>query len=102
MKTHPLSDVQSTSIGNGTHVWQFCVILAGAEIGNNCNICSHVFIENNVVVGNNVTIKSGVQLWDGIVVEDSVFIAPNATFTNDHKPRSQQYPEKFPTTTIKE
>jgi len=98
---HPLSDVQTKEIGEGTTVWQFCVILKGAKIGNNCNINCQVFIENDVVIGNNVTIKPGVQIWDGITLEDNVFIGPNATFTNDLKPRSKQYPEKFLRTTIK-
>ncbi len=98
---HPLSDVQSTNIGEGTLIWQFCVILKGAKIGSNCNINCQVFIENNVVIGNNVTVKSGVQLWDGITVEDNVFIGPNVTFTNDLNPRSKQRPEKFLKTIVK-
>ncbi|MDE5720796.1 MAG: N-acetyltransferase [Paramuribaculum sp.] len=98
---HQLADVQSTSIGENTNIWQFCVVLPGAIIGNNCNICAGVLIENDVVVGNNVTVKSGVQLWDGIRIEDNVFIGPNATFTNDRFPRSKQYPDSFPQTTIK-
>ena len=97
---HPLSDVQTSSIGEGTKVWQYSVILAGAEIGRNCNICAHTFIENDVCIGNNVTIKSGVYLWDGITIQDNVFIGPNATFTNDKKPRSKQYPDEFPKTVV--
>lgn len=85
---HELADVQTTHIGEGTRVWQFVVILAGARIGRNVNVCSHCFIENDVVVGDRVTIKSGVQLWDGMDVGDDVFIGPNATFTNDRFPRS--------------
>lgn len=85
---HALSDVQTKNIGNGTRIWQFCVILQGAKIGMNCNICSHCFIENNVCVGNNVTIKCGVQLWDGIKVGNNVFIGPNTTFCNDKHPVS--------------
>lgn len=99
-KIHPSSDVQSESIDSGTSIWQYCVILKGATIGSDCNICSHCFIENDVVIGDRVTIKSGVQLWDGIRVEDDVFIGPNVTFTNDKYPRSKQYPDKFLTTTI--
>lgn len=86
---HPKSDVLSNYIGEDTFIWQFSVVLPEARIGNNCNICAHVFIENKVVVGNNVTIKSGVQLWDGITIEDDVFIGPNATFTNELIPRSK-------------
>jgi len=89
VKIHPLSDVQTESIGEGTSVWQFCVILPQAQIGENCNICSHVFIENRVKIGNNVTIKNGVSLYDGITLEDNVFIGPNAAFCNDKHPKSR-------------
>lgn len=92
---HPLADVQCRNIGDGTRVWQFSVILAGASIGANCNICAQVFIENDVEIGDNVTIKPGVQLWDGLRVGNNVFIGPNATFTNDRFPRSKVYPEQF-------
>lgn len=92
---HGLSDVQSNRIGNNTKIWQFTVVLENAVIGENCNICAHVFLENDVVVGDNVTIKNGVQLWDGITVENNVFIGPNVTFTNDLYPRSKQYPDEY-------
>lgn len=85
---HPLSDVQSTSVGAGTRIWQFVVVLPGAHIGQHCNICSHCLIENDVVIGDRVTVKSGVQLWDGLRVGDDVFIGPNVTFTNDKYPKS--------------
>lgn len=98
---HRLSDVQSDDIGTNTNIWQFCVVLKGARIGNNCNINAQVLIENDVNIGDNVTIKSGVQIWDGITIEDSVFIGPNVTFTNDFTPRSKQYPSQFLKTTIK-
>lgn len=89
-RIHPLADVQSTAVGSGTAIWQFCVVLPGAVIGRDVNICSHCFIENDVRVGDRVTIKSGVQLWDGITLGDDVFIGPNVTFTNDRTPRSKQ------------
>ncbi|CAH6921858.1 Whole genome shotgun sequence [Vibrio chagasii] len=96
MKIHPLSDVASTDIGSGTTIWQFSVVLKGAQIGQDCNICAHTFIENDVVLGNRVTVKSGVYLWDGIRAEDDVFIGPCVAFTNDKYPRSKQYPDDFP------
>ena len=86
---HSLADVQSSDIGEGTYIWQFCVILKKAKIGKNCNLNCQVFIENDVLIGDNVTIKPGVQVWDGITLEDSVFIGPNVTFTNDLFPRSK-------------
>jgi UDP-2-acetamido-3-amino-2,3-dideoxy-glucuronate N-acetyltransferase len=98
---HQNSEVQTDKIGTNTIIWQFCVILKEARIGNNCNINAHVFIENKVEIGNNVTIKSGVQLWDGIELEDDVFVGPNVTFTNDLNPRSKKYPYDYPKTILK-
>jgi UDP-2-acetamido-3-amino-2,3-dideoxy-glucuronate N-acetyltransferase len=98
---HPQALVESQTIGKGTRVWAFAHILPNAQIGEDCNICDHVFIENDVRVGNRVTIKCGVQLWDGVTLEDDVFIGPNVTFTNDLFPRSQQYPESFANTLVR-
>jgi UDP-2-acetamido-3-amino-2,3-dideoxy-glucuronate N-acetyltransferase len=98
---HKSAEVQSTTIGVETTIWQFVVILKGAKIGAHCNINSHVFIENEVQIGDNVTVKSGVQIWDGITLEENVFIGPNVTFTNDLIPRSKQYPASFAKTIIK-
>ena len=98
---HKLSDVQSKNIGETTNIWQFVVVLKGATIGENCNICANVFIENDVVIGNNVTVKCGVQLWDGLRVEDDVFIGPNATFCNDKYPKSRNHDFALLSTTIK-
>lgn len=101
VKIHCMSDVQSENIGEGTSIWQFCIVLPQAQIGGDCNICSHCLIENDVVVGNRVTVKCGVQLWDGLRVEDDVFIGPNVTFTNDRHPRSKKYPDEFSQTIIR-
>lgn len=98
---HTTADIQSKKIGKDTNIWQYVVILPEAIIGDNCNICSHCFIENKVNVGNNVTVKSGVQLWDGITLENDVFIGPNVTFANDKYPRSKSYPDSFPKTIVK-
>ncbi len=98
---HPQALVESVHVGRGTRVWAFAHILPGAVIGEDCNICDHVFIENDVVVGDRVTVKSGVQLWDGVRLEDDVFVGPNATFTNDLNPRSRQYPAEFARTTVR-
>lgn len=98
---HEKAEIHSDKIGEGTEIWQYSVVLAGAKIGKNCNINSHCFIENDVSVGDNVTIKCGVYLWDGVSLEDEVFIGPNVTFTNDLFPKSKQYPEKYQKTIIK-
>jgi len=92
---------ESVNIGERTRVWAFAHVLPGATIGQDCNICDHVFIENDVVIGDRVTVKCGVQLWDGICLENDVFVGPNVTFTNDPFPRSRQYPEQFSRTLVK-
>jgi UDP-2-acetamido-3-amino-2,3-dideoxy-glucuronate N-acetyltransferase len=105
VQIHPLADVKSMSIGEGTQIWQFSVVLDGVVIGDNCNIGSHVFIENGVTIGNNVTIKNGAMLFTGLIVQDNVFIGPNVTFTNTKFPKSRRSKIKtvidYPTTVIK-
>src|SRR4029077_17175295 len=93
--------VESTNIGKSTRIWAFAHVLPQAKLGEDCNICDHVFIENQVKIGDRVTIKCGVQVWDGVTLEDDVFVGPNVTFTNDLFPRSKQYPEKFLPTVIR-
>lgn len=97
---HPLSDCINTRVPESTNIWQFTVVLPGAVIGENCNICSHCFIENKVYIGNNVTIKSGVKIWDGVTIEDNVFVGANVSFTNDLYPRSKQYDYEFLSTKV--
>lgn len=99
---HPLADVQAKHIGENSRIWQFVVVLPGAKIGADANICSHCLIENDVIVGDRVTVKSGVQLWDGLRVGDDVFIGPNVSFTNDRFPRSRQQPDKFLETKVQD
>lgn len=98
---HDKALVESDRVGDNSRVWAFTHILPDAQIGSDCNICDHVFIENDVVVGDRVTVKCGVQLWDGLRVEDDVFIGPNATFTNDIFPRSKQYPKEYSKTFLR-
>ncbi len=88
---HPLADVQSSDVGPGSQLWQYVVVLDGAQIGRDCNICSHCFLESDVQIGDRVTVKNGVQLWNGLRVENDVFIGPNVTFTNDRFPRSKHH-----------
>jgi UDP-2-acetamido-3-amino-2,3-dideoxy-glucuronate N-acetyltransferase len=85
---HPQALVETDAIGDGTRVWAFAHVMAGAQIGDHCNICDSVFVESNVVIGNHVTIKNGVSVWDGVSLADGVFVGPNAVFTNDLNPRA--------------
>lgn len=85
---HSNAICESTNIGAGTKIWSFSHVMPGAEIGKDCNIGENVFIENKVKIGNGCTLKNGVAVWDHIEIEDHVFVGPNATFTNDLRPRA--------------
>jgi len=97
---HPLSEVQSRTIGAGTRVWQYVVILPRARIGRDCNICSHCFIENDVVIGDRVTVKPLVAICDGVTIGDGAFIGPGVSFTNDRHPKSGNRDFKLERTTV--
>lgn len=86
---HPTALVESDAIGDGTRIWAFAHVLAGAVIGRDCNIGDHCYIESGAVIGDAVTIKNGVAVWDGVTIERGVFVGPNATLTNDRRPRSR-------------
>ncbi len=88
-------------IGDGTRVWAFCNIQAGAVIGSNCNICDCCFIEGKAVLGNDITIKNGVSVYDGITLEDGVFVGPNVTFVNDRYPKSRHAGWEMESTRVK-
>lgn len=98
---HPLADVSAdAAIGARTRVWQFAVIIGNVQIGSDCNICAHTLIEEGARIGDRVTLKSGVYVWSGVTLENDVFCGPNATFTNDPRPRSRIKPEAFAQTRV--
>ena len=79
---------ESDAVGAGTRVWAFAHVMAGAVVGRDCNVCGHSFVESGARIGDRVVIKNGVQIWDRVRLEDDVFVGPNATFTNDLRPRA--------------
>ncbi len=78
--------------------------MAGAVVGERCNIGDHAFVESNVVIGDGVTIKNGVSVWDGVSLANNVFVGPNAVFTNDLNPRAavKKSREQFVATIVEE
>ena len=100
IKIHQSAEVLTAQVGAGTTIWQGVVVLQGASIGRDVNLCAQCFVENDVVIGDRVTVKSGVYLWDGVRLDDDVFVGPNVTFTNDKYPRSKQYQATVPVTRV--
>jgi len=93
---HPTALCESDDIGAGTRIWAFAHVMNGARIGEDGNICDHVFIESGVRIGDRVTIKNRALLFDGVTIEDDVFIGPGVVFTNDRHPRSARMPKAAP------
>jgi UDP-2-acetamido-3-amino-2,3-dideoxy-glucuronate N-acetyltransferase len=89
-------------IGEGTKIWHFSHIMAGAVIGKNCVLGQNVMVANDVNIGSNVKVQNNVSLYEGVICEDDVFIGPSVVFTNVINPRSavsRKY--EFKTTLIK-
>lgn len=87
---HPSGLSESNDVGEGSRVWAFAHVLAGARIGRDCNICDGAFVEGGVTLGDNVTVKNNVLLFDGVTCENDVFIGPGVVFTNDLRPRAHR------------
>jgi len=89
-RIHPLALCETADIGEGTNVWSFAQLMAGAAIGSHCNICSHAFVEGGARIGDRVTLKNAALVWRGVTIEDDVFVGPGVVFTNDRYPRSRR------------
>jgi UDP-2-acetamido-3-amino-2,3-dideoxy-glucuronate N-acetyltransferase len=75
-------------LGEGTQVWHFVHVCAGARIGRGCSLGQGVFVGNDVVLGDNVRVQNHVSIYDAVRLEDDVFCGPSMVFTNVHNPRS--------------
>ena len=90
VKIHPSSIVdEGAVIGEGTAIWHFSHICAGAVIGKNCSLGQNVLVADNASLGNNVKVQNNVAIYGGVTVEDDVFLGPSCVLTNVTNPRSQ-------------
>ena len=86
---HPSAIVdEGAQLGDGTRVWHFAHVSAGARIGQRCSLGQGVFVANDVTIGHNVKIQNNVSVFDAVTLEDDVFCGPSMVFTNVHNPRS--------------
>lgn len=83
---------EGVEIGEGTKIWYFCHVQAGASIGCYCNLGQNVNVANHVQIGNHVKIQNNVSVYEGVELEDYAFCGPSCVFTNDLTPRCQ-YPK---------
>jgi UDP-2-acetamido-3-amino-2,3-dideoxy-glucuronate N-acetyltransferase len=86
---HPSAIVDAGArLGEGTQVWHFVHVCAGARIGARCSLGQGVYVGNDVVIGDNVRIQNHVSVYDAVTLEDDVFCGPSMVFTNVHNPRA--------------
>ncbi len=87
---HERALVESDCIGDGTTIYAFAHVMAGAVIGRDCKLGDHVFVESGVRIGDRVTIKNGVSVWAHVDIADNVFLGPGVVLTNDRYPRRDE------------
>ncbi len=86
---HPTAIIDpGAQIGQGTRIWHWVHICAGARIGERCSFGQNVFVGNDVVIGNNCKVQNNVSIYDAVTLEDDVFCGPSMVFTNVHNPRA--------------
>lgn len=87
---HPTAIVdQPCEIGDGTKIWHFAHVFAGARIGRKCNFGQNTMVSAGVVIGDNVKVQNNVAIYTGTTIEDDVFLGPSCVLTNITNPRSQ-------------
>jgi UDP-2-acetamido-3-amino-2,3-dideoxy-glucuronate N-acetyltransferase len=93
---------EPAEIGEGTKVWHYSHVLAGARIGRNCVLGQNVNVGGKAVIGDFVKLQNNVSVYDGVILEDCVFCGPSLVFTNVINPRSA-FPRKneYQTTRVK-
>lgn len=86
---HPSAIVdEGAQIGDGSRLWHFVHVCAGAKIGRNVSLGQNVFVGNKVIIGDNCKIQNNVSVYDNVTLEEGVFCGPSMVFTNVYNPRS--------------
>lgn len=76
------------AIGDGSRVWHFVHVCAGARIGKRVSLGQNVFVGNRVTIGDDCKVQNNVSVYDNVTLEEGVFCGPSMVFTNVYNPRS--------------
>ena len=93
---HNLACVQSKNIGEGTNVWQFCVVLPNAIIGPNVTFTNDKSPRSKqypdafpkTVIKNNASIGGNATILPGITIGEFAMVGAGAVVTKDVKPHT--------------
>jgi UDP-2-acetamido-3-amino-2,3-dideoxy-glucuronate N-acetyltransferase len=86
---HPSAIVdEGAQIGEGSSIWHFCHVSAGARIGRRVTLGQNVFVGNRTLIGDGCKIQNNVSVYDGVTLEEGVFCGPSMVFTNVYNPRA--------------
>lgn len=86
---HPSAIVDAgAQIGDGSRVWHWVHVCAGATIGKGVSLGQNVFVGNKVLIGDRCKIQNNVSVYDNVTLEEGVFCGPSMVFTNVYNPRS--------------
>lgn len=86
---HPSAIVdEGAQIGEGSRIWHFVHVCAGARIGKGVSLGQNVFVGNKVLIGDHCKIQNNVSVYDNVTLEEGVFCGPSMVFTNVYNPRS--------------
>ena len=86
---HPSAIIdEGAQIGDGSRIWHFVHVCAGARIGKDVSLGQNVFVGNKVVIGDHCKIQNNVSVYDNVTLEEGVFCGPSMVFTNVYNPRS--------------
>jgi len=86
---HPTAVVDpGARIGEGSKLWHFCHVMAGANIGKDVVLGQNSFVGSAVSVGDGCRIQNNVSLYSGVTLEAMVFCGPSTVFSNVSTPRA--------------
>jgi len=81
-------DIHGTAeIGEGTEIWNYVSVCAGAKLGTSVVVGSSCWIGKGTVIGNNSRLQTGVFLPNNSILGENVFCGPHVIATDDKYPR---------------
>jgi len=79
---------EGAEIGEGSRIWHFVHVSAGAWIGRDVVLGQNVYVGGKAVIGDGCKVQNNVSVYDRVTLDEEVFCGPSAVFTNVHNPRA--------------